>query len=67
MRYEVTLTLRFRSHKDEDRIIRGFESLFEFGTIKDSISDGLHLLDDTRLIAVDVKRMSMSAWNQANQ
>lgn len=56
MNYEVTLTLRLGSRDNEDRIAKLLESLFEFGTIKESIVDGLHLLKDPRLVAVAVKR-----------
>ncbi len=52
---------RLKSPKDEDRITRSFESLFEFGTIKDCIADGLHLLENPRLQMAAVKRVAKSA------
>jgi hypothetical protein len=39
-----------------DRVAKQFTSLFEFGTIKDSIADALKLGDDPRLVGVAVKR-----------
>jgi hypothetical protein len=48
--------MRLDSDRSEDRIAKLFESLFEFGTIKESIADGLQLLDDPRLVTVAVAR-----------
>ena len=56
MHYELTATIQLNSRHDPDRLGKLFESLFEFGTIKESIAEGLRLGDDPRLLAVDVKR-----------
>ena len=56
MRYVITATIQLDSRRDEDRVAKLFESVFEFGTIKEAIAEGLQLLDDPRLLAVDVKR-----------
>jgi hypothetical protein len=56
MNYELTVTIQLDSRGDQDRVAKLFESLFEFGTIKESIAEGLQLLNDPRLLAVDVKR-----------
>jgi hypothetical protein len=56
MRYVLTATIQLDSRYDQDRVAKLFESLFEFGTIKESIALGLQLGDDPRLLAVDVKR-----------
>ena len=56
MRYELNVTIQLDSRRDEDRVAKLFESLFEFGTIKESIAEGLQLLNDPRLLAVDLKR-----------
>lgn len=56
MRYVITATIQLDSRRDEDLVAKLFESVFEFGTIKEAIAEGLQLLDDPRLLAVDVKR-----------
>jgi hypothetical protein len=56
MRYELTITIQLDSRRDEDCVARMFKSFFEFGTIKEAIAEGLQLLNDPRLLAVDVKR-----------
>ena len=56
MNYELTVTLRLDSDHSADRIAKLFESSFEFGTIRESIAEGLQLLDDPRLVAVAVAR-----------
>ena len=54
MRYDVTITLRLKSRNDEDRVSRQLVSLFECGTIRESIAEGLHLDDDPKLVDVVV-------------
>ena len=56
MRYEITVTIQLDSRRDRDRVAKQFESLFEFGTIRESIAEGLQLRNDPRLLAVAVKR-----------
>jgi hypothetical protein len=56
MRYELNVTMHLDSDQNQDRVAKLFESLFEFGTIRESIAEGLQLLDDPRLLAVDVTR-----------
>ena len=56
MRYEITVTIQLHSRRDRDRVAKQFESLFEFGTIRESIAEGLQLRNDPRLLAVAVKR-----------
>jgi hypothetical protein len=56
MRYELTVTMQLDSPRDQDRVAKLIESLFEFGTIKESIAEGLQLLNDPRLLAVSVRR-----------
>jgi len=56
MRYELTITIQLDSGRDEDSVARMFKSFFEHGTIKEAIAEGLQLLEDPRLLAVDVKR-----------
>jgi hypothetical protein len=55
MRYELTVTIQLDSGRDQDRVAKLFESLFEFGTIKESMAEGLQLLNAPRLLAVAVK------------
>ena len=60
MRYIITATIQLGSGRDEDRVAKLFESVFEFGTIKEAIAEGLQLLDDPRLLSVDVKKENQS-------
>ncbi|SPE59923.1 hypothetical protein SBV1_3580010 [Verrucomicrobia bacterium] len=55
MCYELNITVEVESDHAPDRVAKQMESLFEFGTIKESIADGLQLLDDPHLLAVAVK------------
>ena len=58
MHYELTVTMHLDSDRSRDRVAKLFESLFEFGTVRETIAEGLHLLDDPQLVAVGVKRAS---------
>ncbi len=58
MRYELTITMQLESRCSQDRVARQFESLFHWGTIRDSIADALRLDNDPNLVAVIVKRKS---------
>ena len=44
MRYIITATIQLDSRRDEDHVAKLFESVFEFGTIKEAIAEGLQLL-----------------------
>jgi hypothetical protein len=57
-KYELTLKILVKSPHDEDRVAHQMESLFEFGTITESIADGLKLNECPRLTSVSVKRVS---------
>ena len=61
MNYELTVTVRLESDHTEGRISKQFESLFEFGTIKESITEGLQLLNDPQLVSVAVTERSISS------
>jgi len=61
MHYEATLTVSIKSRDEEDRVARLIESLFESGTITDSLADGLQLDDNPRLLDVVVKRSRRDA------
>jgi hypothetical protein len=54
MKYELTVTLRLDSRCSQERVARQFEDLFESGTIRESIAEGLHLRDDPHLVSVSV-------------
>ncbi len=58
MRYEVTLRILIDSPCDKERVARQMESPFEFGTIRESIVDGLKLDEDPRLSSVSIERAS---------
>jgi len=55
MKYELTITMSVESRHHRDRVARQFASLFDFGTIKESIAEGLKLRNDPRLVAVLVQ------------
>jgi len=55
MQHEVTITLRLESSCGRDRVGKQLASLFDFGTIKESIVDGLQLLDDPRVVDISVR------------
>ena len=58
MRYEVTLKILIRSRSEGECVARQIESLFDFGTIRESIVDALSLNEDPRLSSVDVEPAS---------
>ena len=60
MRYEVTIKIVIKTPRDKERVAHQVESLFEFGTIGESIVDGLKLNETPRLSSVSVKRASTS-------
>ncbi len=43
MQYELTLKIVIKTPRDKERVAHQIESLFEFGTIGESIVDGLKL------------------------
>ena len=61
MRYELTITLSLESGYNHDRVAKKCASLFEFGTLKESIVDGLQLHEDPRLVNISVRGKSRRA------
>ena len=61
MQHEVTITLRLESSSSQDRVAKQLTSLFAFGIVKESIVDGLHLLEDPRLVDICVRGASRGA------
>jgi hypothetical protein len=55
MQYELTLKILIDSPFDKERVARQMESLFEFGTIGESIVDGLGLDETPRLSSVSIE------------
>ena len=60
MNYEVTLSFKVDSPYSEERVGRQTECLFEFGTMRESIADGLDLDEEPSLISVDVRHAAKS-------
>ncbi len=58
MQYEVTLRMMVKSSCDADRVARQTESVFEFGTVREAIAEGLHLTDDPHLVDIAVRRLA---------
>jgi len=56
MQCELTAKIRLESPCGQSRVARQFACLFEFGTIRESIVDGLHLLEDPRLSGLTVRK-----------
>jgi hypothetical protein len=54
MQYELTVKLLIKSPFDEDRVMRQVESLFDFGTVKESFADALKLDVDPHFLGVAV-------------
>ena len=60
MQYEVTLKILLDSRCKKERVERQVESLFEFGTIRESFVDALELDKTPRLSSVSVELASTS-------
>lgn len=60
MLYELTLKMMIETPRDKERVVRQVESLFEFGTIGESIVDGLRLDETPRLTSVSIEPASTS-------
>ncbi len=58
MQYEVTLKILINTRFDKERIARQVKSLFEFGTIGESVVDALELNETPRLSGVSVESAS---------
>lgn len=58
MKFELTLKFYVDSVNDRDRVAKLLESVFEFGTVKEAIAEGLHLLKDPQLLSVRVRHNS---------
>ncbi len=57
MRYQATLTLSIKSRFEQNRVDRQIRSLFESGTVTESLAVGLQLNDAPRLMDVVVERL----------
>jgi len=55
MKYEVTITLYVDSPFDLDTVHYQMESVFEFGTVREAIAEGLHLGPDPSVLEIAVK------------
>jgi len=55
MQYELTLKVLIDTPFDKDRVVHKIESLFEFGTINESIVDALGLDETPRLSSVSIE------------
>ncbi len=60
MQYELTLKMVIETPLDKERVAHQVESLFEFGTIGESIVDGLGLDETPRLSSVSIEPASTS-------
>ena len=58
MHYELILKILIDSPFDKERVVHQMKSLFEFGTIGESIVDGLHLDETPRLSSVSIETTS---------
>jgi hypothetical protein len=55
MQYELTINLRLKSRRSQDRVARQLVALFECGTVRESIAEGLHLREDPHLVVAKVQ------------
>jgi hypothetical protein len=55
MKHELTIRFLVESPADPERVVQQMEMLFEHGTIRESIAEGLHLDEDPRLLDVAVQ------------
>jgi hypothetical protein len=58
MQYELTLKMLIDTPFDKERVVRQVESLFEFGTIGESVVDALGLDETPRLSSVSIELAS---------
>lgn len=58
MQYELTLKMLIATPFDKERVAHQVESLFEFGTISESIVDALGLEETPRLSRVIIEPAS---------
>jgi hypothetical protein len=58
MQYELTLKIVIDTPHGKERVAHQIESLFEFGTIGESIVDGLKLNESPRLSSVSIEPAS---------
>jgi len=55
MQYQLTIKMLIETPFDKDRVARQVESLFEFGTIGESVVDALGLDETPRLTDVSIE------------
>ncbi len=55
MQYELTLKILIDSPFDQERVARQVESLFEFGTVGESVVEALILDETPRFLIVGIK------------
>ncbi len=55
MVHELIIKMDIESPSDKEVLISRFYSLFEFGTIRESIVDGLKLENDPKLIQASIE------------
>ncbi len=60
MQYELTIKLLLESPFDENRVMRQTESLFAFGTVLESVAEGLKLDTDPHFLSVAVSATSVT-------
>jgi hypothetical protein len=56
MKYELTIKLQLESRSHQEHVAKQFTALFDFGTVRESIVDGLKLTEEPRLLGVSVQR-----------
>jgi hypothetical protein len=63
MLYKLTLKMLIDTPFDKDRVVHQVESLFEFGTISESVVDALGLEETPRLSSVSIEPASTRRRN----
>jgi len=58
MQYELTLRMNVKSSCDANRVAKQTEAIFEFGTVREAIAEGLRLDDEPHLVDVLVRKLA---------
>ncbi len=58
MRRELIVRLLVDSRLDDERLARQFAAVFEGGTAAEALAEGMRLLENPRLLSVEVERLA---------
>ena len=64
MLYELTIAIQVKSPNSAERVARQMESVFEFGTLREAIAQGLRLREEPHLLGLSVHAASQTSRHQ---